>query len=302
MTYTSAYSFGPGNTPASIKLLITLTCLFSIGSSLLNPLFLEYLGIQGPNYLLSLSWFGLKSGYLWQPMTYLFVEDGYRGLTFGLLITLFFQMYIVWIMGTPLTEKIGAFSFWLFYLSCGAFVGLMSVLIGPAINQTPFFTGPAASIAALWVVWTMMNPSSELLFFFLVPIKAKQLLLYIFSAILLVNLSQGNLIGFVFYLMSGLFGYFYGVLAWGLQGPYRWMESIDDFLCKIKVKLHRKNVSYKIDETSKIIDIHTGKAFLNDDDFVEAMLTKISQKGEHSLTWTEKHRLNKISEKKYPRT
>lgn len=299
MTYTSAYSLGPGATPPSIRRLIAATCVFSIITALLNPLFLDFFQIQGPNYLFSLSWYGLKSGYLWQPLTYLLVEDGIQGLSFALLITLFFQMYVVWIMGTPLVERVGGYSFALFYFFSGIATGIVTILAAPAFGQYPFLMGPTASIIAIWVVWTMMHPDSELLFFFVVPIKAKWLLAGVFGALLLVNLSQGNITGLIFDLTAGVIGYAYGVIAYGMEGPFSWMLWVDHFLMHLKTKLTKKTSVFTQADDSKVIDIHTGKPFLDDEAFVDAMLDKISKKGEYALTWSERRRMRKISEKKH---
>lgn len=299
MTYTSAYTLGPGNTPASVRWLILATCCISIVCALLNPLFTQFFQIQGPNTFFSLSWYGLKNGYLWQPLTYLFVENGVLGLSFELLITLFFQMYILWMMGSSLAEKVGGYRFIVFYFAVGALTGLATILSAPAFSQYPFLMGPTASILALWVIWTMMHPGSELLFFFLIPIKAKWLLALVFSGLLLVSLSQGSFSGLVLYLTSGMTGYLYGVLVWGMEGPFEWTQKVDDGLLLLKAKILKgsRAISRK-DNRPKIIDIHTGTPYLDDEAFVDAMLAKISEKGERSLSWSERRRLRKISEKK----
>ena len=297
MKYTSAYGLGPSKTPSAIKWLIICTCACSLLTALINPLFVEFLNIQGPNFLLSLSFYGLKNGYLWQPLTYLFVEEGIQGVSFGLLITLFFQMYILWIFGSQLSERVGGYSFALFYLFCGALSGMITILSAPAFGQSPFLVGPAAALTSLWVVWTMIHPESDLLFFFLIPIKAKWLLAGGISAFFLVNLSQGNFSNVIFYLSGLLSGYFYGLIAWDLEGPFLWTKSVDEFLKKTSAKLFKRKTENSLICNSKIIDIHTGSPLLDDEAFVDSMVEKISQKGEHSLTWSERRRLKKISNK-----
>lgn len=297
MAYTSAYGLGPGTTPFVIRWLIGITCILSICTAMLNPLFLNYLQIQGPNYLFSLSWYGLKSGYLWQPVTYLFVEEGFDGVSFNLLISLFFQMSIVWIMGSPLAERFGGYSFTVFYLLCGIISGLAAILTAPLFGLSPFFMGPGASVVAVLIAWTMMHPESELLLFFLVPVKAKWLLAGVFGALILVNLSQGNIPALIFYLTAGIFGYIYAVLCWNMESLFSWTRQFDDYLAVIKSKIWKENSSSTTFDQSKIIDLHTGKPFLDDEAFMDAMLTKISEKGEHTLTWSERRRLRKISER-----
>lgn len=301
MTYTSAYALGPGKTPGAIAWIISLTCLMSFCAALLEPLFVYYFQISGPNTFFSLSWHGLKEGYLWQPVTYLFIEDGFQGVTFSLLIALFFQMYILWIMGTSLIERVGSSSFVWFYLFCGMLCGLATVLSAAPLGQHPLLTGPGGSIIALWVVWTMMHPESEVLLFFILPLKAKWLLAFVLGALLLVNLSQGNFVALLYYFTSAAAGHLYGVIAWGLEGPFSWSNGLDKAILHLKAKFSKKSAATSVFsgvDTTKIIDINTGKPFLDDDLFVDTMLAKISQTGEDSLTWSERRRLRKISEKR----
>jgi len=55
---------------------------------------------------------------------------------------------------------------------------------------------------------------------------------------------------------------------------------------------------HKVEGKPNVIDMNTGKPLDDDDAFVDAMLAKISKQGENSLSWSERRRLNLISERK----
>jgi hypothetical protein len=137
----------------------------------------------------------------------------------------------------------------------------------------------------------MIYPDRELLFFFIIPIPIKLLLGAVLIASLLVNLSQRNYVDLTLTFSAALFGYLYGTIVWGLRSPFQWMNRADRFLNRIGDRLH----TFRDQNDAKIIDIRTAKAKQDEDVFVDAMLDKISKKGEKSLNWWERRKLDKIS-------
>lgn len=303
MTYTSTSHLGPEKTPRPIFKLVFLTTVITIVSALIQSIFIQFSLGTGPQDLLSLSWWGMKSWYLWQPLTFLFVQAiPPEGITLFYLITLFFNMYILWIMGSTLMDIAGAKSFFSLYFFSGITAGILTLLLMPVVGRYTVLAGPAPSLLAIIMAWTMVHPKTEILLFFLIPIKAKWLMVGIIGVLLLMTLSQWNIIDFIFYSIGIIFGYLYAVIAWGLQGPFPFMNRFDKALIALSSQISQKLPSWGKNkdggDNSKIIDFSTGKNILTDDQFVDAMLTKISQQGERSLTRSEKERLKKISERK----
>ncbi len=304
MTYsTTNVRLGPESTPSSLKKIIIFTISISIGSALIN-VFLDYFfNIPGPELWLSLSWWGLGNLFLWQPITFLFVHgSGYGGITFFFLLSLFFNMYILWVLGTQVFERVGKKSFFTLYFTSGILAGLITLLIMPVIGQYTILSGATPAILAILVVWTLIYPEAELLLFFLIPVKAKWLTGVVLGAIFLINLSNFNFIGLIFHLSGAFIGYLYALLAWGLHLPfariYRLELKIVSFSEKIKSYFFIFTWKKRKKDRRKVIDIATGRKSQSDDEFVDAMLAKISNRGQQSLTWREKERLDKISKKK----
>ena len=144
----------------------------------------------------------------------------------------------------------------------------------------------------------MLHPESELLFFFILPIKAKWLLAGVLGALFLVNVSSLNLAALLLCFGGVITAYLYGVMAWDLNSPYTFTAKLDGSLSKLSEKIRGASFKKVSNPLGKIIDFHTGKTIDTDEQFVDAMLDKISKTGEQSLTSSERRRLNNISEKK----
>lgn len=293
--------WGPEITPFLVRNLIILTAGLSLISALSEPLLNTLFGLPGLSHLLSLSWQGLHNYYIWQIVSFLFLEDthGY-GLSFVFLIALAFNMYLLWVMGSDLMGRVGEGAFLRFYLLTGVLAGLAALAALHFLGQDRMLSGPGPAILAVLTAWTLFNPEIDLLFFFLFPIKAKWLWVALIGTFLLVSLSHLDWVSLSFYGTAILAGYLYAVMAWDLQGPFTWMHPFDSFFAAVgrMVKKGTRKLLKPSVRKDKIIDFKTGEPLLDDNLFVDAMLEKISRQGEASLSWKERQRLQEISKAK----
>lgn len=293
--------WGPEFTPDTIRNLVFLTGGISLISALSEPLLNILFNLPGPAYLFSLSWAGLQHGYLWQIVTYLFFQDtGGSGLSLSFLIGLAFNLYLLWIMGTDLLEKVGRWPFLRFYITAGIAAGLAALAAMFFTGQYAILSGPTPAIIAVLTAWTLFNPESELYIFFLFSIKAKWLWGVLAGVFLISSLSHLDWVSFSYYGMALLAGYVYAVAAWDQRGPFSWLRPFDALFSSIGRFLRRggqrlSSVRPGNIKKGKIIDFKTGEPLLDDNLFVDAMLEKISKNGESSLTWKERQRLQEIS-------
>lgn len=294
MTTTSTQlRIGPAQTPRPIRLLIMITCVISIVAALLDPLFLRVFQLPSPQMLLSLSWPGIQRFFLWQPITHLFIHGaGGTGVTFGLLITLALNMFMLWIFGSTVIERIGTGPFMRLYLLSGVFAGLVTLIVMANFASYAVLFGASPCIFALFVVWVMLNPQAEVLLFFVFPVKAKWLLAGVVGAVLLVNLSQGNLVGATHTLAPLFFAYGYALLAWDLRSPYPSAHYLEGRIAATWQLWGQRKQSH-----SKIIDFETGKPIDDDETFMDAMLEKIAEKGEQALTRRERKRMDQVADR-----
>lgn len=300
---------GPLNTPPIIKHLILWTTVLTLSLAAIQVICDQFGLTPGPVQLFSLSWQGISHFYLWQPLTFLFMQPySPLGITFFSLISLFFSMYILWVLGTSIYALVGKWAFIRFYFICGAAAGIVALLAMPLTGKYALIAGSSPAILALLIAWSMAYPENEILLFFLIPIRAKWIAAGLACAILLVALSQWDTVALFLYFSAILFGYIYACAAWGWRSPFPAMQPIDAFLATIGLKLRKffilphwlkfKKNKIASSSNSKIIDINTGTPIANDDAFIDQMLAKISKYGERSLTWSERRRMQQISERK----
>lgn len=300
MNYQSYSPWNYNKTSPSLAVLLSITVFITLCSAALEPLFTTVFRINGPQEFLGLSWWGISNRYLWQPMTSLFLQSDVYGIGLSFLISLTFSMYLLWLFGSNLIETYGKGPFFRLYFLSGICANLAALFTMTLTGKYTIIAGIGPCLLALFTAWAIQHKDSQLLLFFLIPVKTKWLLAAVSILTLLIPLSELNLVNFMYYSVGLLMGYLYSTIAWQEKTPFEFMENIDDFFIvlgrKARSKINRL-FSMKIKE-NKIVDIQTGKAVLDDDAFVDAMLAKISREGERSLTWQERDRMRKISENK----
>jgi len=270
--------FTPYSTPLSLKILLLSTLIVSLLSTFLSP-------------YLALSFAGLRHLYLWQLVTYLFIHPFPSGL-----LHLAFNLYLIWIFGASLIERMRAPLFFSLYFGSGLCAGLCSLAAMSLFHLPIPFAGSSPALFALLAAWILLNPEAHLLLFFTVPFKARNLLLILIGFNLLIDLSSANWIPLFAYIGSLLFGYLFTVLACRTQSPFHFLSPLEKGLLRILEKI--EHLGKKPYRHTKIYDIRSGEPVLNDEQFMDAMLARISLHGEESLSGDERKRMQRISEKK----
>ncbi len=265
-------------TPRSIKILIWAIVLTSFLSPIFTFTLNHYFKISGPSQWFALSNWGLTRGWLWQPLTYSFIQSIDVGITLSLLVSLFFHMLLLWFSGSEIQGRYGTRAFLLFYLGGALIAGMIAAAALLAFSSQSVVIGSAPPIYALMMVWVMLNSDLELSFLFLIRFKAKWLVAILLGIALLVNLSYGEFIPFLADVVGIGWGFLIGRLVWKLPNPYP---------LNLEFPKRKKN--------GKIININVMQE--SDKAFMDRMLEKIGRKGERSLTKRERQRMKNISER-----
>ncbi len=130
---------------------------------------------------------GLRQGFVWQVLTYQFMHAG--------LLHLLFNCYAIYLFGLFVEDAIGRRSFLALYFSSGIIGGLVQLGFGLAAPQ--YFGGPVVGASAagfgLTAAFALLFPEQILMLFFVIPLKAKYLLLL--SAVLAVAGMLGSTSG-----------------------------------------------------------------------------------------------------------
>lgn len=157
-------SFGPGRSVTVTLLLVNVAAFFlQLGID-------QFSSVRIDDYF-ALSLEGLKHGFIWQLLTYQFMHAG--------VIHLFFNCWAIYVFGHDVEEALGRKSFLALYLSSGVIGGLVQVLAG--LFMGGLFAAPVvgASAAAfgLCAAFAMLFPDRIILLFFVIPLRAKYLLI-----------------------------------------------------------------------------------------------------------------------------
>jgi membrane associated rhomboid family serine protease len=247
--------------------------------------------------ILGLSSWGIKNYFFWQFISYLFVSPVTYGISFSFLITIAFNAYLLWIIGNMVMERKGIGHFFTVYFGTGIAAGLIVSWLQFVSGSPTVFSGSSAALYGILMTWLMLHPNAEMLLFLTIPFKAKWLVVGLIGANLLIDLSIGDWLNACAYLTAAIVSYFYCVLVWNCKGPFTSLSKLERALIACTRFFRKTPPSFPYPQ-AKIYDFKTGQAILKDEEFMDAMLTKISLYGESSLTWKEKWRMKRISKNK----
>ncbi|MCI5052454.1 MAG: rhomboid family intramembrane serine protease [Simkaniaceae bacterium] len=295
--FDSAFQFQAA--PKSLKFVITTILSLSLIAALTLMVPLPFIGVNLQT-LLSLSSWGVSKGFLWQLVTYLFVQPIGTEVTFSFLLTLFLNSFFLFVVGKTLIYYKDSRDFIKLFFGGGLVAALAATLI---MSITPYplvLAGPSTALYALLAAWIFIFPEREVLLFLILPIRVKWLLIVILGSSLFIDLANGNFLSFFTYASAISFGYFYALLTFEEHSPYDFLQPFEEWtLSKKRTLFKREKVEVYIDpDRSKVYDFKTGKVILDDDTFVDVCLEKISRFGRSSLTLRERIRMHIISRRK----
>ena len=301
MYQSSNFKTGPSYVPKVIKITIGMTLILTFLSLFSHNLFVQVLHFPSLQQLLSLSLWGIHHFFIWQFISYLFVQPLTSGISFGLLLHIFFQLYLLWAIGSSIVAMKGRNHFLALYFGGGFFVGLISYLTQFLVGISIPFSGATASIYILLIGWCFLCPNASLMLFMMIPMRAKWLVFGFIGVNLFLDFSNGNFFGFICLLSSLIFGYLYPLLVWEHLSPFPRLHSFEKRLIYFKQRFNHSKYfrrNHSILEEGKIYDFKTGKALMNEDQFIDQCLEKISRYGKKSLTFFERFKLYRLSKKR----
>ena len=306
MTVARLGGLGYGWVSKHLKTLILLTCGVSLFCGLFDNVFTRLLGMLGPQSLLSLSWYGVDHFYFWQPVSYLFVHHGAGGLSIHFLLELFFNMYILWMMGSAVASHVGDWPFLRMYFFAGVGAALVAIALMATTGIHPIIVGAGPAIFGVITAWALLFPEQDLMLPFGIVAQGKWIAVTFIGVSALIDISQFAWIHLAMTLTGVLLGYLYAVIAWETHSPFEWTRPVDRMLSDWGYRWRHRNdkqhIVHTIYQKAKVFDLRTGEALFEDEEFMDAMLAKISATGEDSLTRKERARMERISQSRAMKT
>ena len=210
-----AYSFGPGPITPAVKAIIFANIGFFVVSLIYSPVIL-YLGLI-PEAVIGHGW-------LWQPVTYMFLHAG--------AMHILFNMLGVWMFGVELERLWGTKFFVRFYAVSGIGAGLTvlatSLIPIPALHETysAVTIGASGALYGLLMAFAIYYPDRPILMFLLFPIPAKYFVMILGALAFLI--APGSQVSNTAHLGGLLFAYVFlkGRRAGGITAEikYRYLK------------------------------------------------------------------------------
>jgi membrane associated rhomboid family serine protease len=203
--------------------------------------------------------------YVWQLGTYMFLHGGF--------MHLFFNMLMLFFLGSTLETVWGGRHFLKYYITCGVGAGLFSMVFS---YNNPVI-GASGAVFGLYLAYAMVFPNNYVYLYFLIPIKAKHLL----AGLVVFQLIMG---------LAGPAGIAYFAHLGGMATGLLFFKT--NFMDKLgaSAKTRGKWRAFVNAQQNRRRDHETAN--------IDSILDKISAKGYDNLTTTEKRILENYSRKR----
>lgn len=205
----------------------------------------------------------IEQYYVWQLITYMFLHGGF--------FHIFLNMYALLIFGIPVEQAWGSKRFMAYYFFTGAGAGISILIINTWLGGANYLTptiGASGAVFGLLLAFGMLFPDAEILIFFLIPMRAK----------------------FLVILYGGL--ELYSLIASGGQSPISHTGHLGGILfgliffliirkrgISFKSRLIKARLNREIDRKSK-----PARTNIADELMLEGILRKIREAGPAALT------------------
>jgi len=227
--------------------------------------------------IFSLSWWGLRHGRFWQPLSYMFLHGG--------ILHLLFNMLMLYVFGRDMEGKLGPRRFLLLYLACGVIAGTGWLLIsGSGKDHCLGASGAVFGImGAMAAIYPHRRITLLIMLVFPVTMTMRMLAIALGSIALVSLLSSDGNIAHAAHLAGGLAGYLYGYqVAIG-----RGMDPRNWFRVRPRRRRGRGHLT--------ILDLPEEEDAAPSPDEVDAVLDKLQREGMAGLTSRERRILERAS-------
>jgi membrane associated rhomboid family serine protease len=217
-------------TPAVKLLLIANVVVFV--AEMAMPVLIGYFGLRPAAVF--------RAGWIWQPVTYMFLHHGIGHILFNMLA--------LWMFGVELERLWGTRFFLKYYFVAG--VGAAATTILVSLVPLPFAgevyaattIGASGAVYGLLLAYAYYYPDRPILMFLLFPVPAKYFVMILGAIALLSSMSGGSGIAHATHLGGLIAGYIY--LRSGRGG----------FMAELRYRW----VKWKMNRLRRRFDVHTG--------------------------------------------
>lgn len=154
----------------------------------------------------------------WQPITYMFVHGSIPHLLFNMLSLLIF--------GLAVERAIGSKEFLLFYLICGIFSGIFSLVTYFLLGTWTLLIGASGALYAVLFLFAVVYPRSVIYIWGIIPVPSP-LLVVIYAGVALFNQVNGgrSTVAHLTHLYGFLVAWIYIVVRMGVRPLKVWKDA-----------------------------------------------------------------------------
>ncbi len=224
-------------------------------------------------------------GQVWRLVTYAFLHEP------GQITHILFNMLFLWWFGSDMEDLLGPREFLAFYLVSAFLGGLGFMLAGFLDMQAGVCLGASGAVTAVMVLCACYYPSRMILVFFILPVPIWALVLFEVAQDTLTFLSGARTSTAVsVHLAGAAFGFLYFKRRWQLM---RFMPNWKEW----RKQKRRPNLRvYREEPVSVASAAPMSEADEQLEAKLDAVLQKVAEKGQDSLTDNEKKILIQASE------
>lgn len=263
-----------------------ITQNIAIGGTVLENYLTQYLGLVpfGNPYASFLPW---------QLITYQFLHADF--------MHIFFNMLMLWMFGMEIENIMSSRKFLVFYLLAGIGGGLLQLFLGAGSG---IIIGASGAVFGVMVAFAMFFPERMIYIYFLFPVKAKYLIVFL-MVIEFLSVGNGSFVAHLAHLGGAVTGFLFIMLD--RQYQFNFDRIFDMFKGNTPFSANTSSSSRKSTfgfgkrevEEAEFYEINGEKRSVDkvDQEVIDHILDKISKSGYQNLTEKEKKILFEASKK-----
>ena len=232
---------------------------------------------------------------VWQLITYQFMHAGFGHI--------FFNMFMLWMFGMEIENIMGSKKFLYYYLICGVAAGLAQLFIAPLFSVPALTIGASGAVFGIMIAFALMFPDRLIFLWFLIPIKAKYLIGFLFVLEIFWIGDAGSNVAHLAHLGGAIAGFIFIMLDKKTdvtlkhmfnKSYYRTSEKPPNIFSGITERFRKNDDEVK---EAKFYDLKDDVDEKITQEDIDEILDKISKSGYQNLTEKEKKTLFEASKK-----
>ena len=232
---------------------------------------------------------------VWQLISYQFMHAGFGHI--------FFNMFMLWMFGMEIENIMGSKKFLYYYLICGVAAGLAQLFIAPLFSVPALTIGASGAVFGVMIAFALMFPDRLIFLWFLIPIKAKYLIGFLFVLEIFWIGDAGSDVAHLAHLGGAIAGFIFIMLDKQIdvtlkhmfnKSYYRTTEKPPNIFSGITERFRKNDDEVK---EAKFYDLKNDVDEKITQEDIDEILDKISKSGYQNLTEKEKKTLFEASKK-----